>query len=765
MTFNQRYSVLLLAILAIAFPREGNAASITYFMTPISLTSSSGEIDTLTGTITTNGTIGVLAPSDVTSWGWTILDRTGGIVFQEQDDFSYFTGQKGIGMNNLVASSGDLSLPWSGNDNGISLLYASFDDGAAANFAHPAGVVEQAARYGVSGELQGASVGVDTDNPDYTTYSYDATAVPYLDDGSAFVIATAIGVPEPPSIVLASLAMVACGALTSRTKRVKVQGRISTACNHIWSRVLTRKSLNVLFLAIFVVGIPRAGDADSITYSMTPISFTAVDGVGVLDTLTGTITTDGALGVLAPSDITSWGWTLSDPAGGVISQEQGDFSYFTGQKGVYLYDLVATSGELALPWLSGNAWINAQFADGLAIELQAARYGVYGQFEAPYVAVIPFADSNYEALYNPLAVPYVDDGSAFVIATAVGVPEPASIVLATMGIVGVLLALRRSNRDTRLTRSLDRNYGKLRMNHAGCAAVVLFLVCSFVFATNAWCDTLYVSEYGSATVESYSLDGTDLGQFATTGAEPHGIAFDASQNVYVGSLSQEVEKYSPTGALLEAYPNPGVVSGVAFDQAGNLYASNNSANLIEKFSPTGTDLGAYITTGISAPTYLVFDTAGDLYVANYGLNNIERFSPTGIDLGVFADTGLNGPQGAVFDAAGNLYVANCFANTVEKFSPTGADLGAFISTGLNFPQGLALDSAGNFYVANFYGGTIEKYSSTGVDLGTFASGLDLPTGIAILSVPEPGTSLLMLAGLAALFPRLWAKQRRCRAVA
>jgi len=174
-------------------------------------------------------------------------------------------------------------------------------------------------------------------------------------------------------------------------------------------------------------------------------------------------------------------------------------------------------------------------------------------------------------------------------------------------------------------------------------------------------------------------------------------------------------------------------TGLAVDNADNVYVANEGSTIINKFKPSGVGT-VFATTNFSAEG-LAFDNVGNLYVANFSDNRIVKFTSQGVS-SVFADKNLSGPMGLAFDKNGNLYAANFVGNTIEKFSPAGANLGVFASTGLNHPFGIAFDSAGYLYAANFYGNTIEKFSPDGADLGVFAStGLKGPSYITI--VPEP----------------------------
>jgi sugar lactone lactonase YvrE len=242
-------------------------------------------------------------------------------------------------------------------------------------------------------------------------------------------------------------------------------------------------------------------------------------------------------------------------------------------------------------------------------------------------------------------------------------------------------------------------------------------------------DTIYETNYRSDTIEVFSLTGSDLGVFGMP-VKPTGLAFDNAGNLYVASddpAGYSIQKFAPDGTV-SIFANSGLSfpSDIVFDEAGNLYVANPRNNTIEKFTPDGIGTEfANSADGLHQPVGLTFDTAGNLYVSNAsggptGNGSIERFTPAGVG-SVFADSGLHVPFGLVFDSAGNLYVSNSLSNTIEKFSPTGEDLGVFASAGLNKPLGMMFDRAGNLYVANNANNTIEKFSPTGEDLGVFAN--------------------------------------------
>ena len=178
------------------------------------------------------------------------------------------------------------------------------------------------------------------------------------------------------------------------------------------------------------------------------------------------------------------------------------------------------------------------------------------------------------------------------------------------------------------------------------------------------------------------------------------------------------------GTLLGTFTTGTAPFGVAIDQSGNVWVTNNDSNTLEKFNSAGTLLGTF-TTGTN-PFGVAIDQSGNVWVTNYGSNTLEKFNSAGTLLGTFT-TGTN-PLGVAIDQSGNVWVTNYGSATLEKFNSAGTLLGTF-TTG-TAPFGVAIDQSGNTWVANYSGNTLEKFNSAGTSLGTFATGTN-PLGVAI----------------------------------
>jgi sugar lactone lactonase YvrE len=156
---------------------------------------------------------------------------------------------------------------------------------------------------------------------------------------------------------------------------------------------------------------------------------------------------------------------------------------------------------------------------------------------------------------------------------------------------------------------------------------------------------IYAMEYGTNTIEKFSSTGKDLGNFATLLNPPERMAFDSAGNLYVTN-GQQIDIFSPTGAHLGWITTFGSPIGLAI-KANTIYVAETADNVINEYSTSGAFLGRFASTGLDFTESMAFDAAGNLYASNNFSSSIEKFSPTGEDLGVFA-SGLNGPEAIAF---------------------------------------------------------------------------------------------------------------------
>ncbi|MGA2866576.1 MAG: SBBP repeat-containing protein [Verrucomicrobiota bacterium] len=286
---------------------------------------------------------------------------------------------------------------------------------------------------------------------------------------------------------------------------------------------------------------------------------------------------------------------------------------------------------------------------------------------------------------------------------------------------------------------------------------------------------------------SGSEDGTgSAARFGGPHGGPPGVAVDSAANVYVADYwNHTIRKVTPAGAvttlagnasLLDQYGNPiggyadgtgsaarfNYPSGVAVDNAGNVYVTDSFNCTVRKVTPggvvttlaglAGSRAGSADGTGSAArfnyPEGVAVDSAANVYVADTHNQMIRKVTPGGVvttlagnasivnqwgdAIGGYADgTGsaarFDYPNGLAVDSAGNVYVADTSNHTIRKVTPAGVvttlagqagGSGSADGTGsaarFNWLSGVAADSAGNVYVADYGNNTIRKVTPGGV---------------------------------------------------
>jgi hypothetical protein len=185
-----------------------------------------------------------------------------------------------------------------------------------------------------------------------------------------------------------------------------------------------------------------------------------------------------------------------------------------------------------------------------------------------------------------------------------------------------------------------------------------------------------------------------------------------------------IDEYLNGGGSVTFASGFNYLQGLAFDNAGNLYAADFLAQTVYKFDTNGTRSvyigpNAFVPAGQgsnpSGPSNLAFDSSGNLFVSTYEAGG--------------ATPGFTG-------------------ETILRFTPGGSE--STFAPNLYQPEGIRFDNAGNLFVAEggntgAPGTKVLEFTAGGMQ-STFASGLDGPTDIifepSISAVPEPTTWLL-----------------------
>ncbi len=256
---------------------------------------------------------------------------------------------------------------------------------------------------------------------------------------------------------------------------------------------------------------------------------------------------------------------------------------------------------------------------------------------------------------------------------------------------------------------------------------------------------------------------------------PGNIAFDSAGNMYITDQANFLIRQISTAGMVSTFAGSGAVgstdgpaasatfvgpSGIAFDNAGNLYVADKPGATIRKITPlgivstfAGSGSSSYANgTGTAAsfnfPSNLTFDAAGTLYVCDQFNNKIRKITQAGVvsDFagngtqgatdGALATSSFNRPFDICIDRAGNMFVADEFSHNIRKIDPAGvvttnagngiagAVAGVGAGASFNYPTGVAADGLGNVYVSETLGHKIRKVIATGYTIDK-----PLPTGL------------------------------------
>ena len=272
------------------------------------------------------------------------------------------------------------------------------------------------------------------------------------------------------------------------------------------------------------------------------------------------------------------------------------------------------------------------------------------------------------------------------------------------------------------------------------------------------------------------------GQSGTGGGDfnwPHGVAVDASGNVYVVDANQDrIQKFDSSGAFLmmwgwgvqngssafqvctsgcqEGLPGPGVGQldhpwGVAVDATANVYVADYFNHRVQKFDGNGTFLRMWgwgvqdgstefqvCTSGcqkglpgiglgqFSSPTGVAVDSSGNAYVCQVGNARVQVFDSLGAFLSKWgaygtADGEFDGPEGLAVDSLGNVYVADTGNHRIQKLDNSGNFVTKWGTYGtgegeFDKPESVAVDSWGNVYVTELLNHRVQKFDSNGAFL-------------------------------------------------
>ena len=232
---------------------------------------------------------------------------------------------------------------------------------------------------------------------------------------------------------------------------------------------------------------------------------------------------------------------------------------------------------------------------------------------------------------------------------------------------------------------------------------------------------------------------------------PIGVAVDRDGNLFIAdNLNCRIRKVTPAGIITTVARLNSQPRNIAVDNGGNLFVTYLD-NQIRKISPegaitifagTGTagtfgqgsfggDGGPATAAQLHNPSGLAVDDAGNVFIADRSSHRVRKVSPNGVivtvagggavdggdgfsgDGGPATSAELNYPLGVAVDARGNLFIADTINHRIRRVAPDGVistvagngsvglsgDGGPATSAEIGSPFGVAVDGIGNLFIS------------------------------------------------------------------
>lgn len=171
-----------------------------------------------------------------------------------------------------------------------------------------------------------------------------------------------------------------------------------------------------------------------------------------------------------------------------------------------------------------------------------------------------------------------------------------------------------------------------------------------------------------------------------------GVAIGKNDEVYTCEFrNHRIQRFTPKGRFLGAFPVQPHAGGLAVDPEGNVYVAHWNSNKLAAYSPSGALLREWGRKGtgdgeFQLPGSVAFGPDGLLYVPDQGNSRVQKFTRDGKFVGKWGEHGKEpgqfgggqpaggrfaGPQFVAFDRAGNAYTTDAALDRIQKFTPEG----------------------------------------------------------------------------------------------
>lgn len=282
-------------------------------------------------------------------------------------------------------------------------------------------------------------------------------------------------------------------------------------------------------------------------------------------------------------------------------------------------------------------------------------------------------------------------------------------------------------------------------------------------------DLALVSDSGTDSIQRFDpISGTYLGSFGGgILVDPKGVVVNQAQNrAFVLDAAARISVWDyNTGEFISSFNLSGIATYMNANSDGTLNIA--LADRVRRITQGGAFLAEYIRNGTYGVQQGIMGGDGFFYMSTRSGDSVrlERFASSGTFVGFqswAADRVLSVPLAGAPNS-GNYNAINAYefsgASTIEyDLHNSGATVTTFVNnTVFANPSGIALGHGGMTFIIGkiratpTIGGILRFDRTTGVTGSIIGqSTLQIPTGIATVIAPEPGTMIALGVGIGAL---------------
>lgn len=257
-----------------------------------------------------------------------------------------------------------------------------------------------------------------------------------------------------------------------------------------------------------------------------------------------------------------------------------------------------------------------------------------------------------------------------------------------------------------------------------------------------------------------------------------GITTDNGGNIYIADVDNNAIRKVNSAGVISTFAGNGTLgysgdggpatsaalyhpSWVSIDNLGNIYFTDQNADIIRKINTAGIistvtgnlglgysgDGGPLIAAQFRSIAGIAFDLLNNMYISDNGNNVVREVNSAGIittvagngvrefsgDGGPATLAGLSSPYKVVFDNAGNMYIPDEGNFRIRKINSAGiittiagngilgysGDGGQAINAAISYPWTIAIDNTNNIYIGDPLNYVVRKVNTAGV-ISTYA---------------------------------------------